>query len=41
MRLNVSDLLLSPQTKVYGRDRVKFIESLIVGDIAELKDNQV
>uniref|UniRef100_A0A8C2KX54 Aminomethyltransferase n=1 Tax=Cyprinus carpio TaxID=7962 RepID=A0A8C2KX54_CYPCA len=29
------------QTKVYGRDRVKFIESLIVGDIAELKDNQV
>uniref|UniRef100_A0A673HG42 Aminomethyltransferase n=1 Tax=Sinocyclocheilus rhinocerous TaxID=307959 RepID=A0A673HG42_9TELE len=28
------------QTKVYGRDRVKFIESLIVGDIAELKDNQ-
>ncbi|KTF85962.1 hypothetical protein cypCar_00033103 [Cyprinus carpio] len=28
------------QTKVYGRDRMKFIESLIVGDIAELKDNQ-
>ncbi|KAK9970482.1 hypothetical protein ABG768_026425 [Culter alburnus] len=28
------------QTKIYGRDRVKFIESLIVGDIAELKDNQ-
>ncbi|XP_052460145.1 aminomethyltransferase, mitochondrial [Carassius gibelio] len=28
------------QTKVHGRDRVKFIESLIVGDIAELKDNQ-
>ncbi|XP_073675454.1 aminomethyltransferase, mitochondrial [Garra rufa] len=28
------------QTKVYGKDRVKFIESLIVGDIAELKDNQ-
>ncbi|KAG1973781.1 aminomethyltransferase, mitochondrial [Pimephales promelas] len=28
------------QTKVYGRDRVKFMESLIVGDIAELKDNQ-
>ncbi|XP_059359562.1 aminomethyltransferase, mitochondrial [Carassius carassius] len=28
------------QTKVCGRDRVKFIESLIVGDIAELKDNQ-
>ncbi|XP_036389768.1 aminomethyltransferase, mitochondrial [Megalops cyprinoides] len=28
------------QTKVHGKDRVKFIESLIVGDIAELKDNQ-
>uniref|UniRef100_A0A672PCM5 Aminomethyltransferase n=1 Tax=Sinocyclocheilus grahami TaxID=75366 RepID=A0A672PCM5_SINGR len=28
------------QTKVYGRDGVKFIESLIVGDIVELKDNQ-
>ncbi|KAL7884764.1 hypothetical protein AOLI_G00075340 [Acnodon oligacanthus] len=28
------------QTKVYGKDRVKFVESLIVGDIEELKDNQ-
>ncbi|XP_067096394.1 aminomethyltransferase, mitochondrial [Osmerus mordax] len=28
------------QTKVHGRDRVKFMESLIVGDVAELKDNQ-
>uniref|UniRef100_H3B6A4 Aminomethyltransferase n=1 Tax=Latimeria chalumnae TaxID=7897 RepID=H3B6A4_LATCH len=28
------------QTKVLGKDRVKFMESLIVGDIAELKDNQ-
>lgn len=28
------------QTKVHGKDRVKFIESLIVGDIAELKENQ-
>uniref|UniRef100_W5UK06 Aminomethyltransferase n=1 Tax=Ictalurus punctatus TaxID=7998 RepID=W5UK06_ICTPU len=28
------------QTKVHGKDRVKFMESLIVGDIAELKDNQ-
>lgn len=28
------------QTKVYGKDRVKFMESMIVGDIAELKDNQ-
>uniref|UniRef100_A0A8C6Y2S6 Aminomethyltransferase, mitochondrial n=1 Tax=Naja naja TaxID=35670 RepID=A0A8C6Y2S6_NAJNA len=29
------------QTKVFGRDRVKFIESLVVGDIAELKPDQV
>ncbi|NXT95134.1 GCST protein, partial [Anhinga rufa] len=28
------------QTRVYGRDRVKFIESLVVGDIAELKPGQ-
>ncbi|KAM8754170.1 aminomethyltransferase, mitochondrial [Acanthopagrus schlegelii] len=28
------------QTKVYGKDRVKFMESLVVADIAELKDNQ-
>ncbi|NXK56856.1 GCST protein, partial [Chauna torquata] len=28
------------QTRVYGRDRVKFLESLVVGDIAELKLGQ-
>ncbi|XP_063148093.1 aminomethyltransferase, mitochondrial isoform X1 [Candoia aspera] len=28
------------QTKVFGRDRVKFIESLVVGDIGELKPDQ-
>ncbi|XP_070594893.1 aminomethyltransferase, mitochondrial [Erythrolamprus reginae] len=28
------------QTKVFGKDRVKFIESLVVGDIAELKPDQ-
>ncbi|MBN3295090.1 GCST protein, partial [Amia calva] len=28
------------QTKIHGKDRVRFMESLIVGDIAELKDNQ-
>lgn len=33
---------MSPsQTKVFGRDRVKFMESLVVGDIAELKPDQV
>lgn len=29
------------QTRVYGRDRVRFMESLVVGDIAELKPGQV
>lgn len=29
------------QTKVHGKDRVKYMESLVVADIAELKDNQV
>ncbi|XP_048712528.1 aminomethyltransferase, mitochondrial isoform X3 [Caretta caretta] len=30
----------SGPTKVFGRDRVKFMESLVVGDIAELKPDQ-
>lgn len=29
------------QTRVYGRDRVRFLESLVVGDIAELRPGQV
>jgi hypothetical protein len=32
---------MSFQTKIFGRDRVKLMESLVVGDIAELKPNQV
>ncbi|NXF29888.1 GCST protein, partial [Nyctibius bracteatus] len=28
------------QTRVYGRDRTRFMESLVVGDIAELKPGQ-
>ncbi|NXY80346.1 GCST protein, partial [Glareola pratincola] len=28
------------QTRVYGRDRVRFMESLVVGDIGELKPGQ-
>uniref|UniRef100_A0A8C5MJJ1 Aminomethyltransferase n=1 Tax=Leptobrachium leishanense TaxID=445787 RepID=A0A8C5MJJ1_9ANUR len=28
------------QTRVHGKDRVRFMESLVVGDIAELKENQ-
>ncbi|XP_053325403.1 aminomethyltransferase, mitochondrial [Spea bombifrons] len=28
------------QTKVLGKDRIPFMESLVVGDIAELKENQ-
>lgn len=28
------------QTKIFGRDRVKLMESIVVGDIAELRPNQ-
>lgn len=28
------------QTKIFGSDRVKLMESLVVGDIAELRPNQ-
>ncbi|KAM8930994.1 aminomethyltransferase, mitochondrial [Pelodytes ibericus] len=28
------------QTKVFGKDRIQFMESLVVGDLAELKENQ-
>ncbi|KAM4023444.1 aminomethyltransferase, mitochondrial [Anomaloglossus baeobatrachus] len=28
------------QTRIHGKDRIAFIESLVVGDIAELKPNQ-
>ncbi|XP_074735739.1 aminomethyltransferase, mitochondrial isoform X3 [Strix uralensis] len=34
------DVSHMPQTRVYGRDRVRFMESLVVGDIAELKLGQ-
>ncbi|KAM6060662.1 aminomethyltransferase, mitochondrial isoform 3-T3 [Theristicus caerulescens] len=34
------DVSHMPQTWVYGRDRVRFMESLVVGDIAELKPGQ-
>ncbi|XP_074952611.1 aminomethyltransferase, mitochondrial isoform X2 [Phalacrocorax aristotelis] len=34
------DVSHMPQTRVYGRDRIRFIESLVVGDIAELKPGQ-
>ncbi|MEQ2219031.1 hypothetical protein XENOCAPTIV_011597, partial [Xenoophorus captivus] len=40
--LNVSvSLCFFCQTKIHGKDRVKFMESLVVADITELKDNQV
>nr|KAF6310063.1 hypothetical protein mMyoMyo1_000649 [Myotis myotis] len=32
--------LSGTQTKIHGRDRVKLMESLVVGDIAELRPNQ-
>ena len=28
------------QTKIFGKDRIPFMESLIVGDVQGLKDNQ-
>ncbi|NXL35937.1 GCST protein, partial [Glaucidium brasilianum] len=34
------DVSHMPQTRVYGRDRVRFMESLVVGDIAELRLGQ-
>lgn len=40
-RCDCSLFLFLCQTKVHGKDRVKFTESLVVADIAELKDNQV
>ncbi|XP_062397076.1 aminomethyltransferase, mitochondrial [Sardina pilchardus] len=37
---SVFDVSHMLQTKVHGKDRIKFMESLIVADVAELKDNQ-
>ena len=28
------------QTKIHGKDRVQYMESLVVGDVAGLRDNQ-
>ncbi|NXW93214.1 GCST protein, partial [Alopecoenas beccarii] len=39
-RCSLFDVSHMPQTRVYGRDRVRFMESLVVGDIAELKPGQ-
>ncbi|NXY92711.1 GCST protein, partial [Alcedo cyanopectus] len=39
-RCSLFDVSHMLQTRVYGRDRVKFMESLVVGDIAELKLGQ-
>ncbi|XP_072305479.1 aminomethyltransferase, mitochondrial [Eucyclogobius newberryi] len=39
-RCSLFDVSHMLQTKVHGKDRVKFMESLVVADIAELKDNQ-
>lgn len=33
--------IFSLQAKVHGKDRVAFMESLVVADIAELNNNQV
>ena len=37
--MSLFDVSHMVQTKISGRDQVKFIESLVVGDIAGLKDN--
>ncbi|NXP70701.1 GCST protein, partial [Ramphastos sulfuratus] len=39
-RCSLFDVSHMLQTRVYGRDRIKFMESLVVGDIAELKPGQ-
>uniref|UniRef100_H3CHM0 Aminomethyltransferase n=1 Tax=Tetraodon nigroviridis TaxID=99883 RepID=H3CHM0_TETNG len=39
-RCSIFDVSHMLQTKVHGRDRVKFMESLVVADIAELRENQ-
>ncbi|XP_064374667.1 aminomethyltransferase, mitochondrial isoform X2 [Dromaius novaehollandiae] len=39
-RCSLFDVSHMLQSRVYGRDRVKFMESLVVGDIAELKPDQ-
>ncbi|CAK6435904.1 unnamed protein product [Pipistrellus nathusii] len=39
-RCSLFDVSHMLQTKILGRDRVKLMESLVVGDIAELRPNQ-
>ncbi|NXX98152.1 GCST protein, partial [Centropus bengalensis] len=39
-RCSLFDVSHMLQTRVHGRDRVRFIESLVVGDIAELRPGQ-
>ncbi|VDP44063.1 unnamed protein product [Soboliphyme baturini] len=38
--VSIFDVSHMLQTKIYGKDRIRFIESLIVGDILSLPDNQ-
>ncbi|NXK77601.1 GCST protein, partial [Amazona guildingii] len=39
-RCSLFDVSHMLQARVYGRDRIRFMESLVVGDIAELKPGQ-
>ncbi|XP_075688124.1 aminomethyltransferase, mitochondrial [Rhinoderma darwinii] len=39
-RCSLFDVSHMLQTRIHGKDRVAFIESLVVGDIAELKEDQ-
>lgn len=38
--VSIFDVSHMLQTKIFGKERINFIESLVVGDIAGLKDNQ-
>ena len=38
--VSIFDVSHMLQTQVYGKDRIEYMESLIVGDIQELKENQ-
>ena len=38
--VSIFDVSHMLQTQVYGKDRIEYMESLIVGDIQVLKENQ-
>ena len=38
--MSIFDVSHMLQTKIYGKERIAFIESLVVGDVASLKEDQ-